>query len=89
MCVVISGQRGRRAHVRGLDPSLHYHPHNPTPHTNSNFPHPKGTTGQFTNPETRDIARNVPTIMEALGDLTGSVVADVGAGTGKQEFSGW
>lgn len=41
-----------------------------------------GKTGEFENPETRDIARNVPAIMEALGDLTSKVVADVGAGTG-------
>lgn len=56
--------------------------HIPTPHT----PHPNhqhlGKTGEFENPETRDIARNVPEIMAALGDLRGKVVADVGAGTG-------
>lgn len=44
--------------------------------------HSIGETGLFTNPETRDIARNVPAIIKALGDLQGLVVADVGAGQG-------
>lgn len=41
-----------------------------------------GAKGLFTDPETRDIARNVADIIKALGDLTGKKIVDLGAGTG-------
>ncbi len=41
-----------------------------------------GAKGLFTDPETRDIARNVPDIIQGLGDLTGKQIVDLGAGTG-------
>lgn len=41
-----------------------------------------GAKGLFTDPETRDIARNVPDILEALGDLKGKQIVDLGSGTG-------
>jgi len=41
-----------------------------------------GAKGLFTDPETRDIARNVPEIMQALGELRGKQIVDLGAGTG-------
>ena len=41
-----------------------------------------GPNGQFESVETRDIAKNVSKIMEALGDLSNYHIGDIGAGTG-------